>query len=227
MIVVTPVPVVMSVLVGMLVRMVMVMPVLMRMLVRMVMVMPVLMRMLVRMVMVMPILVGMLVRVVMVMPVLVGMLVRVVVVMPVLVGMSMIMIVWVTISLWEFIVRLTHSASLQPDSRYHHIIESRGGPRRLLQKVMGIVSHQKLDYESILRRSGHRVTLQRVVILDAVCMGQGRSTLGQIASDVRRAAPDIALSTIYRTIKAFTDVGLITASRGQHGALVYDIAHEH
>lgn len=89
------------------------------------------------------------------------------------------------------------------------------------------MSHQKLDYEGILRRSGHRVTLQRVVILDAVCMGQGRSTLGQVAADVRRADSTIALSTIYRTLKAFADVGLITTSHAPDGAIVYAIVHEH
>jgi Fe2+ or Zn2+ uptake regulation protein len=86
------------------------------------------------------------------------------------------------------------------------------------------MSHQKLDYEGLLRRAGHRVTPQRVAILDAVCMGHGQATLGQIAAAVRREDPMIALSTVYRTLKTLTQVGLVT-TKADGRETVYDIAH--
>ena len=85
------------------------------------------------------------------------------------------------------------------------------------------MSHQKLDYEGLLRRTGHRVTPQRVAILDAVCMGEGQATLGRIAASVRHADPSIALSTVYRTLKTLTQVGLVTAMSDCRET-VYDIA---
>lgn len=87
------------------------------------------------------------------------------------------------------------------------------------------MSHQHIDYEGLLRRAGHRVTAQRVIILDAVCMGEGRATLGQVAASVRQADPTIALSTVYRTLKTLTAVGLIVAAACD-GVTTYDIAPE-
>ena len=66
------------------------------------------------------------------------------------------------------------------------------------------------------------MTPQRIAILDAVCMGEGLATLGQIAAAVRRDDATIALSTVYRTLKTFAEVGLIQAA-GDGADTVYQI----
>src|SRR3989304_6343052 len=66
-----------------------------------------------------------------------------------------------------------------------------------LQEAM---SHQNLDYVRILHNRGYRVTPQRVTILDAVCEGEGHSTLGAIYARARKHDPQIDMSTVYRAL---------------------------
>jgi len=92
------------------------------------------------------------------------------------------------------------------------------------------MSHYKLNYEDVIRAAGHRVTNQRVLILDAVCEGAGHSTLGQIYARTRMMDRSIDRSTIYRTLKLFVELGLVLSADTGSGELVYEIAkpqHHH
>jgi Fur family ferric uptake transcriptional regulator len=86
------------------------------------------------------------------------------------------------------------------------------------------MSHEALDYEGILRRSGHRVTRQRLIILDAVCEGRGHTTLKQVFSRVREVDDTIDQSSLYRTLKLFVDLGLVVAATTDDGETWYEIA---
>jgi Fur family ferric uptake transcriptional regulator len=86
------------------------------------------------------------------------------------------------------------------------------------------MSHYKLDYEEVIRAAGHRVTNQRVLILDAVCEGDGHTTLGQIYARVRKMDRSIDRSTIYRALKLFTDLGLVVSANTGKGEFVYEIS---
>ena len=48
------------------------------------------------------------------------------------------------------------------------------------------MSHYRLDYETIIRSSGCRVTSQRIWILDAVCAAGGHTTLAEIYLRLRK-----------------------------------------
>ena len=85
------------------------------------------------------------------------------------------------------------------------------------------MSHETLDYEVILRRSGHRVTRQRLIILDAVCEGRGHTTLKQVFSRVREVDDTIDQSSLYRTLKLFVDLGLVVAATTDDGETYYEI----
>jgi Fur family transcriptional regulator, ferric uptake regulator len=89
------------------------------------------------------------------------------------------------------------------------------------------MSHHTVAYEDIIRAAGHRVTLQRIHILDAVCDGNGHTTLGEIYARVRRIDKTIDRSTLYRTLKLFTELGLVVSADKGDGETYYEIARPH
>lgn len=89
------------------------------------------------------------------------------------------------------------------------------------------MTHETIDYETIIRSAGHRVTPQRVLILDAVCDGGGHTTLGEVYMRVRQVDPSIDRSTLYRTLKLFVDLGLVVSADTGDGETYYEIAKPH
>ncbi len=89
------------------------------------------------------------------------------------------------------------------------------------------MSHHTIDYEGIIRAAGHRVTPQRVLILDAVCEGEGHTSLGEIYARVRQVDKSIDRSTLYRTLKLFVDLGLVVSADTGHGETYYEISKPH
>jgi Fe2+ or Zn2+ uptake regulation protein len=93
------------------------------------------------------------------------------------------------------------------------------------------MSHETLNYFDILRSSGHRVTQQRLVILDAICEAKGHTTLGQIFARVKAVDSALDRSTLYRTLDLFQKVGLVVSAEVATGEKVYEIsdpnAHHH
>jgi len=80
-----------------------------------------------------------------------------------------------------------------------------------------------MDYEGIMHRAGHRVTPQRVMILDAVCEGGGHTTLKQVYFRLQRMDDTIDRSSVYRTLKLFVALGLVVAAETPRGETVYEI----
>lgn len=89
------------------------------------------------------------------------------------------------------------------------------------------MTHYNIDYEEIIRSAGHRVTPQRVLILDAVCDGNGHTTLGEVYARVRQIDRSIDRSTLYRTLKLFVDLGLVISADTGDGEVYYEIAKPH
>ncbi len=56
------------------------------------------------------------------------------------------------------------------------------------------MSHHQLDYVTSLRAQGFRVTPQRQTILDAVCAGDGHTSLPEIYARVQAVSPAINLA---------------------------------
>ncbi len=74
------------------------------------------------------------------------------------------------------------------------------------------MTHNRLDYPQIIRSHGYRLTSQRVTILDAICAGEGHSTLGEIYIRAHKQDPQIDKSTIYRALELFEKVGLVVSA---------------
>lgn len=89
------------------------------------------------------------------------------------------------------------------------------------------MTHYTIDYEAVIRTAGHRVTPQRLLILDAVCEGSGHTTLGEVYARVRRVDQSIDRSTLYRTLKLFVDLGLLVSADTGNGETYYEIAKQH
>jgi Fur family transcriptional regulator, ferric uptake regulator len=98
----------------------------------------------------------------------------------------------------------------------------------LSQKVAGSyrMTHQQIDYVERIRNAGYRVTIQRLLILDAVCDGGGHSTIGAIIAQVREVDRNIDKSTVYRVLEFLREVGLVTSATTAEGT-VYEIASDH
>ncbi len=84
------------------------------------------------------------------------------------------------------------------------------------------MSHEEVDYIDIIRTHGHRVTPQRLIILDAVCEAGPHATFGEIYRRVKEADATIDQSTIYRTLEFLCEVGLVISA--EIGETVYEIA---
>jgi Fur family ferric uptake transcriptional regulator len=96
------------------------------------------------------------------------------------------------------------------------------------QEVVAM-SHHTIDYEEIIHAAGHRVTPQRILILDAVCEAGGHTTLGEIYARAHAVDTSLDRSTLYRTLKLFVSLGLVV-SADVNGETYYEIAkpqHHH
>lgn len=85
------------------------------------------------------------------------------------------------------------------------------------------MTHQELQWETVLRKAGHRATRQRGLILDAVCAGGGHTTLGAIYARAHRRDPALDRSTVYRALKVFIETDLVVAADTGDGETTYEI----
>lgn len=60
-----------------------------------------------------------------------------------------------------------------------------------------------------LSKSGARVTGQRAVILDIIRSGKGHLDADEIYRQAREKIPHLSLSTVYRTLQKFKNIGLV------------------
>jgi Fur family ferric uptake transcriptional regulator len=76
------------------------------------------------------------------------------------------------------------------------------------------------DWDSRLRAAGLRSTSQRRAVLAALDE-LGHATVDELAAHVQRELPDLSLSTVYRTVEALDEVGLVTHAHLRHGTPTY------
>ena len=85
------------------------------------------------------------------------------------------------------------------------------------------MTHQQVRWEDILRRAGHRATRQRGLILDAVCAGDGHTSLGEVYARARRRDARLDRSTVYRALRVFVETDLVVAADTGDGETYYEI----
>ncbi len=82
------------------------------------------------------------------------------------------------------------------------------------------------DALDLLRSAGGRVTHQRRLVLEALVDTQPHPSAEDVAAHIGTVAPEIHLSTIYRTLNTLTDLGVISHVHIDHGRSVYHFAHD-
>jgi Fur family ferric uptake transcriptional regulator len=87
------------------------------------------------------------------------------------------------------------------------------------------MSHDRSECAAQMRESGFRVTPQRMLLLDAICEGNGHTTLDEIYERVKAKAPGINQATVYRTLDFLCELRLVVSAEIE-GRSVYEIAGE-
>ncbi|MDP9393254.1 MAG: transcriptional repressor [Actinomycetota bacterium] len=78
-------------------------------------------------------------------------------------------------------------------------------------------------WQSTLRQRGYRLTPQRQLVLEAV-EALRHATPDDICAEVRRTAPSVNISTVYRTLELLEELGLVTHAHLGHGPPTYHAA---
>lgn len=85
------------------------------------------------------------------------------------------------------------------------------------------MSHDRSECAAQMRDQGFRVTPQRMLLLDAICEGNGHTTLDEIYDRVKAKAPGINQATVYRSLDFLCDLRLVVSAEIE-GQTVYEIA---
>jgi Fe2+ or Zn2+ uptake regulation protein len=75
-----------------------------------------------------------------------------------------------------------------------------------------------------------RITTPRREILSALLRAGDHATADDVAALVQERAPDVHLSTVYRTLDSLTELGVVEHVHFAHGAAAYHLAptdHRH
>ena len=81
------------------------------------------------------------------------------------------------------------------------------------------------DWQTKLRASGHRLTAQRQLVLEAVAE-LGHASPEDVCSKVRETAQGVNISTVYRNLELLEELGLIAHAHLRHGAPTYHATSE-
>ncbi len=67
----------------------------------------------------------------------------------------------------------------------------------------------KKDISAKLRAAGHKVTPQRLAIIDTVLKSGALLTPAEVYEKVKRVSPDVGEVTVYRTLDILSELGLV------------------
>lgn len=84
------------------------------------------------------------------------------------------------------------------------------------------------DVLAELRAAGGRATPARRAIVEVLVGGDGHQhlTAEEVAQRVQAVLPDVALSTVYRSMDALEELGFVEHRHVGHGPAVYHLADE-
>lgn len=82
------------------------------------------------------------------------------------------------------------------------------------------------ELRATLERSGHRVTAPRRAVWEVVSESELHLTADEIAGRVREIDPDVNLSSVYRSLGLFAELGLVrVSSLDSGGPAHWEAAH--
>jgi len=83
----------------------------------------------------------------------------------------------------------------------------------MLLPILASASESMTAYDDsieIVRRSGHRLTPQRLLLLNTITESQHHIGVDEIFKIARSNYPYLDLATVYRTLHLFRDIGVVT-----------------
>jgi Fe2+ or Zn2+ uptake regulation protein len=86
------------------------------------------------------------------------------------------------------------------------------------------------EVAAALRRSGYRVTSQRLVVGEALAAAGRHLTAEEVLGAVAERLPNVSLPTVYAALDALEDAGIARRVAGGRGAALFDAggaAHHH
>lgn len=78
------------------------------------------------------------------------------------------------------------------------------------------------DDAALLRQQGHRLTPQRLMVLDAVKRGAGHLTADEVHATIVAQHPYVNIATVYRNLQWLQEVGLVAPIAIGGGPLHYE-----
>lgn len=75
-----------------------------------------------------------------------------------------------------------------------------------------------------LRAQGHRITTARRAVIQALLQAEHGLSTGEIASAIEATQPDTHLSTVYRTLEALEEAGIVVHVHSASGGITYQLA---
>ena len=78
------------------------------------------------------------------------------------------------------------------------------------------------EIAAALRRSGYRVTAQRLVVGEALAAAGRHLSADELMGAVGERLPNVSLPTVYAALDALEDAGLIRRVAGGRGAALFD-----
>lgn len=77
---------------------------------------------------------------------------------------------------------------------------------------------------ALVREHGGRATAARRFLLEALFERPGHLTAEQLCEAVRRRAPDVHVSTVYRNLEELQRLGVVVHTHFGHGPVTYQLA---
>ena len=73
-----------------------------------------------------------------------------------------------------------------------------------------------------LRAKGHRLTPQRLAVLEVIKAGPGHMTVNEVLESLSLQYPTLTVPTVYRNLRWLTEVGLVAETDLGEGSHVYE-----
>jgi Fur family ferric uptake transcriptional regulator len=75
-----------------------------------------------------------------------------------------------------------------------------------------------------LRGQGQRVTTARRAVVQTLLAADHDLSAGEVAASIESTQPDTHLSTVYRTLEALEEAGIVVHVHASHGGVAYQLA---
>lgn len=75
-----------------------------------------------------------------------------------------------------------------------------------------------------LRAQGHRITTARRAVIEALSRADHGLSTGEVAAAIEATQPDTHLSTVYRTLEALEEAGIVAHVHSSHGGVAYKLS---